>query len=391
MIDNVRFPRSTRAVLGAAVLVAAALPGAVAAETCKSDQFDRGGTCTSFTAAAEQAVAIARSTMTERDARGVILRIDIGGHTLVNRGLGDSLEGVPASPAMHFRPGSMAIPMLTTLALQLQDQRKLDLDDTLSRWYPQYPDADKVTLRMLASSTSGYPDYIQGNDAFQKAQLADVFRHWTDDELLSYAFALPPVCAPGTCFHYAHTNFVLFGRVLEKVVGQMVEKTFIRPLRLHHTRITKQPDMSAPFLHAYSRERGVYEDSSFWSPSWGLGDGLIMTTTAQDMATMIHAIGNGRFISDSARQELVAPLSRGLENAPKVVDYALGLAVGQGWMLQNPQFNGYQGILGYHSGRKISIVVENTLGPQADGTKSISASIFGALTRYLTPDSGIDL
>jgi hypothetical protein len=73
-----------------------------------------------------------------------------------------------------------------------------------------------------------------------------------------------------------------------------------------------------------------------------------MTTTAQDMTTMIHAIGNGRFISDSARQELVAPLSRGLENEPKVVDYALGLAVGQGWMLQNPPSS--SGILSCRSG-----------------------------------------
>ena len=55
----------------------------------------------------------------------------------------------------------MAIPMLTTYVLQLQEQGKLSLDDTLSKWYPEYPNADKVTLRMLSSVTSGYPDFIQ--------------------------------------------------------------------------------------------------------------------------------------------------------------------------------------------------------------------------------------
>ena len=160
---------------------------------------------------------------------------------------------------MKWRPGSMAIPMLTTLALQLQEQGKLSLDDTLSKWYPDYPNADKVTLRMLSSVTSGYPDYIQENPPFQAAQLAEPFRQWTDDELLQYAFALPVVCDPGTCFHYAHTNFILLGRVVEQVSGksvtELLQTKFLDPLGLSDTKITKDPAIPEPALHAYTSER----------------------------------------------------------------------------------------------------------------------------------------
>ncbi len=60
---------------------------------------------------------------------------------------------------MKWRPGSMAAPMLTTLVRRLHEQAKLSLDDTLSKWWPDDPDADKVTLRVLASVTSGHPDH----------------------------------------------------------------------------------------------------------------------------------------------------------------------------------------------------------------------------------------
>ena len=77
----------------------------------------------------------------------------------------------------HVQP-SATLPeaMETTLFLRLVDQGKL-LDDTVSKWYPQYPNADKVTLRMLASSTSN-PDFVTSEEFVTKFD-ADPFKHWT--------------------------------------------------------------------------------------------------------------------------------------------------------------------------------------------------------------------
>ena len=286
------------AVIAVCMLLAAVPAADAAAKGCPTGQFDRGGQCTRFSTAAKKIESIARAGLAAGDAKGAILRVDIGRRTLVNRGFGVSMEGVPATSKMSFRVGAMAIPFLTTIALQLQDQRRLDLDDKLSRWYPSYPNADRVTLRMLASGTSGYPDQIQENPVFQALQLADVFRDWNDDELLRYAFALPPVCDPGTCFHYAHSGFIVLGRVLEKVTRQsmttLMRTRFLRPLGMSDTRISKLPGMPQPVLHAYSTERGVYEDSTYWSPSWSIGRGVAMTSTARDMIKGIRAVGSGK-------------------------------------------------------------------------------------------------
>jgi D-alanyl-D-alanine carboxypeptidase len=367
------------------------VPSAATNSRCRPGQIDLGGTCTSRAEVSEQILSITQSLMAKEDAKAVILRVDVGKDTLVNTGLGISEVGVSATPDMKFRPGSMAIPMLTTLVLQLQDQGRLSLDDTLSKWYPEYPNAARVTLRMLASVTSGYPDYIQENPPFQAAQLAQVFRQWTDDELLQYAFAQSIVCDPGACFHYAHTNFILLGRVVEKVTGksvtELLTQRFLGPLRLRDTMITKLPAIPAPALHAYTSERGVYEESTGWSPSWGLGDGLIMTSTLRDMTTLIKAVGSGKLLSKSAASQQVEDLSKGLPGAPTQVGYGLGVVLDDGWVLQNPVFNGYAGIAAYLASQQISIVIDNTHGPDAKEGTSIATDIFMALAQYLVPKS----
>jgi CubicO group peptidase (beta-lactamase class C family) len=111
------------------------------------------------------------------------------------------MTGVPTNLRMHFRIGSIAIPYVIDLLLQLQDRGRLSLDDPVSNWLPGLPNADRVTLRMLANTTSGYADWIQEDPDFINTLHAGVFRQWRTEELLEIALARPRLCEPGTCFH----------------------------------------------------------------------------------------------------------------------------------------------------------------------------------------------
>ena len=108
------------------VCFAAAVPSVAGAAGgtahCSSGQVDIGSTCTARNAVAAKIRSITRSVMKSEDAKGVILRVDVGNDTVVNQGFGISQIGAPVTADMKFRPGSMAIPMLTTIALQLQQQ-----------------------------------------------------------------------------------------------------------------------------------------------------------------------------------------------------------------------------------------------------------------------------
>ena len=92
--------------------------------------------------------------------------------------MGKSMTGVPASSAMHVRNGFVAYSYLATILLKFVDKKKISLNDKLSKYLPNLPEANAVTIKMLANSTSGYADYV-----YQPAVLnsinADPFRQWT--------------------------------------------------------------------------------------------------------------------------------------------------------------------------------------------------------------------
>ena len=106
-------------------------------------------------------VALARDIMDKQDVKAVIVRVTIDGQEIVTEALGESMTGVPATTDMHFRNGAVAISYVSTLLLRLVDQKVVTLDDPLATWMPDLPDADQVTLHMLANLTAGYPDFVQ--------------------------------------------------------------------------------------------------------------------------------------------------------------------------------------------------------------------------------------
>lgn len=354
--------------------------------------------CVGTGAARRRVVALARRGLKEHGLRAVILRVDVGRRRLVSAALGESMAGVPAVRRMHFRIGSMAIPYLTNLLLQLQDKGRLSLDDKLSRWLPDLnlPNADQVTLKMLANNTSGYPDWIQGNEVFVEDLFDNVFRQWRPNELLAYAFDRPLACEPGACFNYAHTNYAILSKVLRAVTGKpvrrLMRKRIFRPLGLRSTKISRHPRIPRPVLHAYSSDRGPYEDSTYWSPSWTIGSGTIMTSTIRDVARSAQAVGRGRLLSRRARRAQFAPSTVGLPGMTRELYYGLGILIAGGWRLQNPLLNGYSGVMAYLPSRKISIAVTATNGESAsrDG-RSYSEVLAEEIGGYLAPRHPISL
>jgi CubicO group peptidase (beta-lactamase class C family) len=165
---------------------------------------------------------------------------------------------------MHFRNGSVAIAYIGTVLLQLRDKGALSVDDKLAKWFPDYPKADQVTLAMLINGTSGYADYVT-QESFLKQFYADPFRRWTPDELIALALKPPMICDPGTCWSYAHTNFVILGKVLEKATGRpledLIREGILAPLSLTNTRSEGTAIIQEPVLHSFDAERGKYEES----------------------------------------------------------------------------------------------------------------------------------
>jgi D-alanyl-D-alanine carboxypeptidase len=222
------------------------------------------------------------------------------------------------------------------------------------------------------------------------------FRQFTSNELLHWAFTLPVACAPGTCFHYAHTNFAILSQVIAQVTGESVSKLIrervLGPLGLDHTQVSRYPAMPGEALHAYTGERGVYEDDTFWSPSWSIGDGTVMTSPMADVVHGAREIGRGALISAHADEERTAPTSVGIPPFTKKLYYALGITIADGWEFQNPFIDGYTGVSAYLKSQDISVGIVTTQLPESSANGVGNATILlTRLSEYLSPKHPIEL
>ncbi|GAB7142853.1 serine hydrolase domain-containing protein [Mycobacterium riyadhense] len=340
-------------------------------------------------AKAEAVMRVVRDFMAQAHLKAVIVRVTAAGKEIVTRAVGDSMTGVPATTDMHFRNGAVAISYVSTLLLKLVDEKKVSLDDKLSKWLPDFPHADRVTLGQLAQMTSGYPDYVLGNDAFDNLFYANPFRQWTTQDILDHIASRPLLYEPGTNWNYAHTNYILLGLALEKATGQdmasLLQKKVLAPLGLTATANSDTPVIPQPALHAFSSERRAflkipadtpfYEESTYWNPSWTITHGAIQTTTIYDMETTAVGIGSGKLLSAASYKKMVSTDLRGKTHTQpgcptcfEQVDgytYGLGIVISGDWLMQNPMFAGYAAVEAYLPSQKVAIAVAVTYAPEA--------------------------
>jgi CubicO group peptidase (beta-lactamase class C family) len=388
--------------VGVAISLAPA-PGASAAATSKSEQAD----------AIRQ---IVREAMEQQHLKAVIVSVTIDGKRVLTEAFGESLPGVPATTEMNFRNGAVAFAYVGNLLMQFVDEGKADLDDTIDKWLPELPDADTVSLRMLANQTAGYPDFEQ-DPAWRAAYYADPFHSWTFDERMQFVNAKPRPFAPGANWSYSHSNFMILGEALSKIGKQplatLLQRKVLDPLGLDHTIESETSTIPAPVLHTFSAERrdyfGVpadtpfYEDETSFNTQWGTPVGANQTSTIGDMVDTAVAIGSGKLLSKASYREMTEPTLIGFgsrdeacapECFPQTEAYNFGLGVVRtgSWIKQNPALTGSASVEGYLPSKKIAIAIVNTFDqayytdPDPTLPSNPSNVLFQKIGAYLVPD-----
>ena len=365
----------------------------------------------------DQASAIAtivHKAMKTDHLRAVIVKVTQGDRVVVRQAFGESMTGVPATTAMHFRNGAVAFAYLGTLLMKFVDEHKVRLDDTIESWMPAVSEANTVTLKMLANQTSGYPDY-ETDPKFLAAFNADPFRIFRFEERLKIAFSRPIQFEPGTNWSYAHTNFMILGEILSKTGGKpldaLLREKVLGPMGLKNTNASQTSEIPSPILHAFDSERrtalkipsdvAFTEESTFWNPQWGTPIGANETTTIDDMITTAVKVGTGALISKFSYEAMTGPHLLGFGKkqdncAPScgpqtnVYNYGLGIVRSGSWILQNPLLGGLGAIEAYLPSKKIAIAVAVTFAPEAFDSQgnyaNSSDTLFRSIGAYIAPD-----
>ncbi len=110
----------------------------------------------------------------------------------------------------HLRVGSNTKTMTTTVILQLVEEGKLRLSDPVSKFWPDVPNGENITIAQLAKMRSGLFNYSEDPEFNAKLDRSPQ-KGWRPKELLKIAFSHPPSFAPGAEFEYSNTNYILLG------------------------------------------------------------------------------------------------------------------------------------------------------------------------------------
>jgi D-alanyl-D-alanine carboxypeptidase len=176
--------------------------------------------------AAEQSKveAIVQQALTTSGVPSASVGIVKDGKIVFTKAYGDAQlhPPVPATAQMRYSIGSISKQFTAAAILILQQQGKLSLDDTVSKWLPQLTRANEVTLRELLSHTSGYQDYYA-----EDYLLPYMKQPTTPDAILDKWARKQLDFDPGTKWQYSNTNYVIAGKIVEMVSG-MPLMTFLR-------------------------------------------------------------------------------------------------------------------------------------------------------------------
>jgi D-alanyl-D-alanine carboxypeptidase len=226
--------------------------------------------------------------------------ISINGKTLYQRAIGfamlDSNNKKKSSDInTEYRVGSSSKMFTAVIIFQLIDENKLSLDTKLAAYFPQLPNANKITIEEMLYHRSGLHDYTHDTN----------FPDWMDkpkthEEMLKIIASKGSDFEPGTKADYCNTNYLLLSYIIEKITGmsyaEALNKRIISKIGLQHTHYGKPIDIRKDEATSYKYSDSSWKKEKETDLSIHGGAGSIVSMP-KDLTVFIQNIFNGKLIS----------------------------------------------------------------------------------------------
>ena len=272
-------------------------------------------------------------------------------------GLRDIASAAPMIPDTAFALASISKTFTAAVVLQLVEEGRLGLDQSVAPLLPKFRLDPRITVRMLLDHTSGLPDFFmaRGIDA---ALQAHPNATWT--AMQSWAFVPKKHAVPGPSWYYSNTNYLLLGELVSAITGNPlaheVRTRLLDPLGLDTAYYQAVEAPRETGTNAYTliplagggyRVRLVAPKTDvmpFRSVVTAAGGAGSLAATALDVARWMHAWAGGLVLNPDMQAQMLADIARTMRLHARI-PYGLGIE--------------RRSILGYtaygHSGRYIGL------------------------------------
>jgi Beta-lactamase class C and other penicillin binding proteins len=223
---------------------------------------------------------------------GVVIGFGKDELTSIAYGIRNSKTQEPLSTDDLFDIGSITKNFTAVTMLLLQEEGKVNLDQTIDKWFPDFEKGDKITVRMLLNHTSGILEWNEFDD----------LEGMVDKVNGKFNFE------PGTDWSYSNTNFVIAGLIINKITGkdavEVIREKILDPLGMTHTfmkNFEEYPLDDKAHGHTFDEYGNIvpYElNERFWTAG-----GIV--SNVEDMFKYAYALFNGELLSEESMKEML--------------------------------------------------------------------------------------
>jgi CubicO group peptidase (beta-lactamase class C family) len=261
--------------------------------------------------------------------------------------------GVNATADSVFQIGSVTKLWTSTLVMQLVDEGKVDLDEPIRTYLPEFRIADEsaaaeITVRQLLDHTSGFEGDIftdtgTGDDCIEK--------------YVGVLHEVPQLFAPGERFSYNNAGYSVLGRLVEvlreKPFDTALRDHLITPLGLTHTATDAYQAIMfrAAVGHLEAEPGAGYQPAPVWAMARSNAPaGSMLSMRPRDLVTFARMhLEDGRAADGT---QVLAPGTPARMHEPQVELPNIGM-MGTSWGLGFERFDTESGAFIGHDGNTI--------------------------------------
>jgi CubicO group peptidase (beta-lactamase class C family) len=233
------------------------------------------------------------------------------GEVLLSKGYGlaNREHAVPNTPQTVFRIGSTTKPFTALAIMQFVEAGRLSLDDTVSKFLPDFPNGKRITIGHLLSNRSGIPDYIlmPEYDGIKKLRVST-------EQVIGLFRDEPLLFEPGTEFGYSNSNWVLLGYMLERMADKsyeaVIRERIFQPLGMSHSGTQWEQPLIMHRASSYDDTGAGYLNAEFHDDTTMHGAGALYSTV-EDLYKWDRALYGETLLKQKTLQQMFAPVSEG--------------------------------------------------------------------------------
>ncbi len=260
---------------------------------------------------------------------------------------------VPIKPEMVFKLGSITKQFTAVAILQLVEQGKISLQDSLQKFVADFPSNSKtITIENLLTHTSGIKDYMQID--YQEPYLER--RDFDPKELIDRFKNVPLEFEPGTKYKYSNSGYFLLGYIIEKVSGKSyktyVEENILKPLDLNNIYFDTSNNIIPNRVSGYRKEGVAFKNADYWSMTIAYAAGELISNV-EDLFKWNRGLYSYKILKKQSLEKAFVPFK--LKDG-SITEY------GYGWILKN--INGIKSI--EHGGAITGFLTNEIYYPDED-------------------------